>query len=59
MSDRFQIHEDRSVLRPSEQRTRDHVRVVTARRDERFRPIPDDERFVTDWWEPETGRAGR
>ncbi len=54
MADRNQIQEGHSVLRLPPKRNLDRVRIPEHR--EPRRAAGDDERFVTDWWEPEPSK---
>ena len=56
MADRDQIQRGQSVLRLPTKRT---PRVRLPDRRKLRRAAGDDERFVTDWWEPEPGKPAK
>ena len=57
MADRDQIQPGQSVLRLPTKRKPGRVRLPDRRT--LRRAAGDDERFVTDWWEPEPGKAAK
>ena len=57
MADRNRIQKGQSVLRLPTRRNPDPARIPERR--VLRRAVGDDERFVTDWWEPEPNKAAQ